>query len=297
MKNQYVADIGDYGKYSLLKAFTDEKIKVGINWYLTSNDDSNDGRFTDYLNKDSLRYYNPLVFDKLKIISAKKDKSVHDIENSGLLLDAKYYSENIEFDGSPKEREEYRNNWFNKSFDELSDSELIFMDPDNGLLENGDAKKLGAEKYILPEEVKKYYEGGYNVVFYCHKGRRTLVKWDDYKSLLPALIPDAMPVVLTFHKGTQRSFIFLIHPKDFTRYKKIIDALLSKWYRVFTEEYINNKKSSDALVGEPFVIETTKGVTYTFCKRADGKISVEKSDNKNTKIIVDSDHFCDRFSF
>ncbi len=45
MKNQYVADIGDFGKYSLFRAFAEEGIKVGINWYLTADDASNDAYF------------------------------------------------------------------------------------------------------------------------------------------------------------------------------------------------------------------------------------------------------------
>lgn len=53
MKNQYVGDIGDYGKYSLLRAFAEEGVKVGVNWYLTDNDGSNDGKFVDYLKMGS----------------------------------------------------------------------------------------------------------------------------------------------------------------------------------------------------------------------------------------------------
>ena len=51
MKNQYVGDIGDFGKYSMLRAFIDAGIKVGVNWYLTEDDGSNDGKFTDYFIK------------------------------------------------------------------------------------------------------------------------------------------------------------------------------------------------------------------------------------------------------
>ena len=53
MKNQYVGDIGDYGKYSLLRFLALHGIKIGINWYLTDNDNTSDGNITDYLKKDS----------------------------------------------------------------------------------------------------------------------------------------------------------------------------------------------------------------------------------------------------
>ena len=46
MKNQYLGDIGDYGKYGLLRFLASKGIQIGVNWYLTKNDNSNDGRGT-----------------------------------------------------------------------------------------------------------------------------------------------------------------------------------------------------------------------------------------------------------
>ena len=86
MKNQYVGDIGDYGKYSLLRDFINAGVKIGVNWYLTENDDTNDGKFTDYLeNKDEYRRYDPELFDVLKrvgliIVTLKKWSSTNQIE-------------------------------------------------------------------------------------------------------------------------------------------------------------------------------------------------------------------------
>ena len=51
MKNQYVGDIGDYGKYGLLRFLSNRGIKIGINWYLTEDDKSSDGKFIEYLKK------------------------------------------------------------------------------------------------------------------------------------------------------------------------------------------------------------------------------------------------------
>lgn len=39
MKNQYVGDIGDYGKYGLLRFLASYGIKIGVNWFLTENDE------------------------------------------------------------------------------------------------------------------------------------------------------------------------------------------------------------------------------------------------------------------
>ena len=91
MKNQYVGDIGDYGKYGLLRFLANRGVKIGVNWYLTENDNSRDGRFTEYLNKPSFRKYDPELFDTLASIAAKPEKSVKMIEKAGLIPGADYY--------------------------------------------------------------------------------------------------------------------------------------------------------------------------------------------------------------
>ena len=107
MKDQYVGDIGDFGKYSLLRAFTDAGVKVGVN--------------------------------------CNKTKSVMDIQKSGILTGAVYYSALLSPKGTPSERREERQRWFEKSETVFKDSELIFMDPDNGLLEKNDPSALSAD--------------------------------------------------------------------------------------------------------------------------------------------------------
>ena len=93
MKNQYVGDIGDYGKYGLLRFLTKKGISIGINWYLTEDDGSSDGKFTDYLKKSAERDYDPELFDCLKGIVDQPDKTVKMIEGSGILPGAEFYSE------------------------------------------------------------------------------------------------------------------------------------------------------------------------------------------------------------
>ena len=77
MKNQYVGDIGDYGKYSLLRFLSLHGIRIGINWYLTENDHSSDGRFTDYLSKESERVFDPIVYDALQSIVSRACCKMH----------------------------------------------------------------------------------------------------------------------------------------------------------------------------------------------------------------------------
>lgn len=293
MKNQYVGDVGDYGKYSMLRAFTDAGIKVGVNWYLTSDDGTTDGKFTSYLDDESMRWRCPVVFDALKQIVSKPDKSVSDIQNRGIIGDSVlFFDENIKTDCTPSERASQRNVWFCKSHDALSEAELIFMDPDNGLLENNDASKLGSEKYVLPDEVERYFKAGHNVVYYCHKGRRKYDVWQAYESEMFNRIPEAKPIILTFHKGTQRSYIFLIHEEDFVKYRKIVDQFLRGWYRVFSEEYTQRGDVAGEIIGEAFSVKRSDGTIITIENRADGRVQVRSSAEPNTVQIVTADMFC-----
>ena len=293
MKNQYVGDIGDYGKYSLLRAFTDAKVKVGVNWYLTENDGSTDGKFTEYLKKDDrLSEYDTTVFKTLKSIAFDKKKSVMDIQKSGILPRAVFYSEVLSPKGTPSERRDERQRWFEKSDTALNDAELIFMDPDNGLLEKNDPTILSAEKYVLPDEVRKYFTDGHNVVYYCHKGRRTLNQWFDYKSIMFEMIPEAKPTVLTYHKGSQRSYIFLIHDRDYARYRKILDGFKRTWGKVFNEEYTNAGDVSRKTEGESITLDRSDGSSVSVSKRADGNLEIKTSSNPGTSVVITRDRLC-----
>ena len=297
MKNQYVGDVGDFGKYSMLKAFSEAGIKIGVNWYLTENDGSNDGKFTNYLGNEGMRRRCHEVFDALKIIAFKPDKSVYDVQNSGIIPRAIYYDDLLKIEGTPPEREYKRNTWFFKSMDELKEADLIFMDPDNGLLESNDASKLGAEKYVLPDEVEMYYNAGHNVVYYCHKGRRTYAAWQEYKSFMFDRIPTAKPAILTYHKGSQRSYVFLIHEKSFVKYRKIIESFLSGWYRIFSEEYTKKGNAAGETIGQAFTITKSDGTVVTIENRADGRIQVKSSADPNTITIRTADSFCKYMGF
>ena len=294
MKNQYVGDIGDYGKYALLRAFANAGIKVGVNWYLTEDDGSSDGKFIEYLKSDELRWRAPEVFDTLRNIAFNKDKSVADIENSGIIPGAIFFSDVLSPLGTPSDRGQERNLWFQESIYELSDAELVFMDPDNGLLKDNDPCKRGAEKYVLPDEVEQYYRAGHNVVYYCHKGRRKIGDWHDYKSYMCKALPDAKSFVLTFHKGTQRSYVFFLHPEDFKRYNKIVQKFLfNNWYKIFSEEYTESGDPAEEQIGEKITIENKNGEELTIYKRADGWIQVENSAVKNMTKAIRPDVFCD----
>lgn len=246
MKNQYVADIGDYGKYSLLRFLSLHGLKIGINWYLTENDQSSGGRFTDYLHKESERVFDPIVYDALQGIVSRYDRSqktVQMVEKTGLISDVLFYNKKLPtVQSSPFERAWKRRLWFEDSKAALRDVDLIFADPDNGISYKKAPRTKGAEKYVLPEEIAQYYYSGKGVVFYCHKGRRTSEEWEKTKAQIKKQICDAELFVLTFHRGTQRSYIFVVHPENAEQYNSLLGEFISstvwKDKKLFTRENV-----------------------------------------------------------
>ena len=240
MKNQYVGDIGDYGKYGLLRFLASHGIKIGVNWYLTENDGSTDGKFTTYLKNPADRVYDPELFDALQNIADHPDKTVKMIKQAGIIPDAEFFGEMLKSSSLKADAREWnRRLWFNNSTLMLGNAELIFADPDNGISYRKTARTKDSEKFILPEDVAEYYNSGRNVVYYCHKGRRKQEAWDQAKEEIRNHIRDAQLLAVTCHRGTQRSYIFVLHPDCYLKYERIITAFLdTEWGNMFTWEHV-----------------------------------------------------------
>lgn len=240
MKNQYVGDIGDYGKYGLLRFLASHGIKIGVNWYLTENDGSTDGKFTTYLKNPADRVYDPELFDALQNIADHPDKTVKMIKQAGIIPDAEFFGEMLKSSSLKADAREWnRRLWFNNSTLMLGNTELIFADPDNGISYRKKARTKDSEKFILPEDVAEYYNSGRNVVYYCHKGRRKQEAWEQAKAEIRNHIRDAQLLAITCHRGTQRSYIFVLHPDCYLKYERIITAFLdSEWGNMFTWENV-----------------------------------------------------------
>lgn len=236
MKNQYLADIGDYGKYGLLRFLASEGIRIGINWYLTKDDVTNDGKFKGYLDRPIEHWMcDEELFEELKEL---KGTTIDAVKEKALIPGAVYYSKVLDTAGLlPQIRSNAREKWFSESLDVLQSAQLIFADPDNGISYRITKRMKSSEKYILPDEVKAYYDQDKDVVFYCHKGRRSDAAWLKVRTDLKAYLGNACLLTLTYHKGTQRSYIFALHPERVSKYFRLLRSFTdSEWRKVFDLE-------------------------------------------------------------
>ena len=231
MKNQYVGDIGDYGKYGLLRFIQSKGISIGVNWYLTPDDTRTDGKFIDYLNDTDMRGFDGELFDEMKRLAFLSNKSVQMVEESGVLKNALFYNDLLDLDSlDSSRRTEQRKLWHVNALKKLSGVELVFADPDNSLSSTKSASQKGNQKFILPNEVMDYYERGQNVVYYHHRSRKNEEGWLAEKTIMKAYLPDSKLLAVSSHKWANRAYIFVVHEKDYAFYKNMLtDFLCSSW--------------------------------------------------------------------
>jgi hypothetical protein len=145
MKNQYVGDVGDFGKYGLLRWLSDpaiagddrQPLSVGVIWYLTPDDRaSKDGKhitYTDPPNASSYRDCDPALFHGLVHLIRTRSRNVSAVRASGLLTQATRWFDQ-EVPSGPA-----RGAWFQAALACAHGVDLVFIDPDNGISSSSNA--------------------------------------------------------------------------------------------------------------------------------------------------------------
>lgn len=138
MQNRYVGDIGDFAKYFLLNALSEER-QLGIAWYLYPNEEHNDdGKHISYLDHPEIwRERSPDVFDGLNRLIQRKHRNVGEVVQRKIISPVAVADECLSFPSSRvKERAHWRKQWFERLRKKLEYCDMIFIDPDNGLCQN-----------------------------------------------------------------------------------------------------------------------------------------------------------------
>lgn len=237
MQDRYAGDVGDFGKLGMLRKIADTGLKIGVNWYLTykpeehSNDD---GKHIGYLNDAAFSGCDDELKEVLSRI-IKDDRNVSSLEEANLIPGAMYFS-NILKPGSDFSFD--RMNWHLNSLEALAATDLVFCDPDNGLIvKSVSEKSIKSDKYILPGEIVSYFQAGKSVVFYNHRCRE---KEEKYLKRFQALkqqeeLSAAEWKGLKFVRGTIRDYIFIVQPRHVDKVNHAIESLLEgNWKKHFS---------------------------------------------------------------
>ena len=199
VQDRYVGDIGDFGKYALLKALVGDELRLGVNWYLNAVEEANtDGRFTDYRR---MRQCDPALFDTLQDLVCRGKRSVAEVERAGVLPGGTvFYSAPLSAHGW-SDRTARRISWNARALDVLAGADLVFMDPDNGLTRRP-AGELGAAaaKYVTPGDVGPFLRNGKSLIIYHHQTRQ--------KGGLAVTIPERFALLRSLGCQTPWAFVF-----------------------------------------------------------------------------------------
>lgn len=231
LQNRYVGDVGDFGKYGLLRALClpDDDMKqplsLGVVWYLTSDEThNNDGRHIGYLeptpkNHLAFRACDPELYDGLGEIVRGGDRNVSAIRRQRILPEGTvYYERVLDLKAStvrprPASRIQDRQEWVDGAVQATQDCDVVFVDPDNGIGSTAQAySRLGA-KYVLLEELLRYVGRDQTLVIYHHLNRQapaeTQIK-DRLVQVRQSLRASAGVIALRYRRGSAR--VLLVCP-------------------------------------------------------------------------------------
>ena len=242
MQNKYVGDIGDFGKYGLLRALSGDPLRLGVVWYLFPDEGNNDGKFTDYLRNPSardkkLRDCDPELYDELyRIVIEKKNRRVEKVQQSGVLPgDAVFYGQSLYY--QPREsggsRILRRIAWLNGALESTVEADVVFVDPDNGITENSIQFRKNGPKYVFMDDLSQFYGRGQSLIIYHH-----LARWDNAYNqiayfadrLKECLKLPYLPPSLWYHRGTARAYFIVPHERHKAVLEKRLESFLdSPW--------------------------------------------------------------------
>ncbi len=249
MKNQYVGDLNDYYKLSLLRIVEEVGLKVFIVWMLTPNDDeSKDGRRVKYLenrNAKKWRKYDSRIYGELEkvkdiILGKKGERSVRWLENNilnGILSARDFYSEYVP-DGQEKREE-----WFRKLLEKLdSKVNLVFLDPDNGLeVKSVPYGKKKSSKYVYFKELQEFWDRGKSLLIYQHYPRG---KRKDFERRLVERIRDNFGnVEILLFRTSYVAFVLVLNKCHEGYQNEIIKSVKKIWKNkitIVTDDKLNN---------------------------------------------------------
>jgi hypothetical protein len=235
MQNRYTGDIGDYGKYALLKALAGSDLRLAVVWYLNPHDQGNtDGKFTEYLSEakeDRYRPADPGVYDVLKNIVRDGRRRVSSVREAGIFpVGTIFYEAPLDYVNfrPGDDRRRAREGWSLGAFNVAREARLVFFDPDKGLevKSHGPYTKLGAE-YAFEAEIQPFLDRDQSIVVYQHMNRSGNLDDQARKGIvrLRALVKCRKGWAISFHSYSVR--IYLVFPS--TKHATILQERIRKF--------------------------------------------------------------------
>lgn len=173
MQDRYAGDIGDFVKLGLLRALSPGR-QLGVAWYRYPDESHNgDGRHITYLDQPQrYEHLDPVLFSHLQNIKrdARSINSLLPVLEGAISSDESVDSSMV----APRERRNWRTAWFQRVMERLSTCDLVFADPDNGIIDDANWRRGRAKfgKQMPLAEVQELAKGRCAVIYHHNTRRR-----------------------------------------------------------------------------------------------------------------------------
>jgi hypothetical protein len=250
MQDRYAFDIGDFGKFGLLRALCGhgetQCLSLSILWWLYPNENHNDdGKHIAYLRHPSpLRSCDPDLYDRFRaaVISSSGEiiqgnRRIAVLECTGALPPSTaYYSIPLSFPPqlASKQRLLHRDAWLSGALDVSAACDLVFLDPDNGI----ECKSIAitsrkGPKYVYWADIDRFLARGQSVVVYHHLNRtassdaQVRMQLSAFRGRLP---PGYGVTAVTYKRGTRRAYFIVQAPEHRELLRmRLADFLSGEW--------------------------------------------------------------------
>lgn len=229
MQNRYAGDIGDFGKLGLLRQLSQTGLSIGVNWYLTRDETHNgDGQHISYLKNSAFRACDAQLWSALGEIVDSGKREVNALERPDILQTV-FYSALLDFTGTNKsERQTLRWDWHVRAMQQLQNCDIVFVDPDNGLIVPSAVGAPKSNKFVLPFELTEYYRAGASVIYYQHKARRPDEFYiaQNQNLISSSAFPNAETLALKFKTTSQRYYFCLMQPQHAAIVTRCVEQMM-----------------------------------------------------------------------
>jgi len=234
MQDRYVGDVGDYGKYGLLRVLAQatgpNPLRLGVVWCLVPGEIHNqDGKHVSYLRDERrFRKCDPELFESLRSMIGdpagtrrESKRAVAAIESSSILpANTIFYNAALEYTcaQSLQTRPGVREGWLRAALDCTAKAEIVFIDPDNGIeCSSIRQRSLRGPKFAFGDDIARFAAParGQSLVIYHHTNRRKASSSNmdsSYEQLLQLQgefrkrYPGSSISALIYTRGTRRAF-------------------------------------------------------------------------------------------
>jgi len=230
MQNRYAGDIGDYGKFGLLRWMYgrhdgDRILATTVLWYLTPDESHNqDGKHINYLEGQEHAAFqdaDPALFQAMQdVVNDPGGRRVATYPGTGLMPPGtRWHDTPLDFvPRRPAHNEAHRRQWFETALQCCAGAELVICDPDNGMQiksTNPFRSKRG-NKYVAIEELRQVGQlhPRPTIIVYQHRSRTQIVAQVDngLRMLRQAGLTDVVTVL--FRRYQSRLYHIALAGRD-----------------------------------------------------------------------------------